>query len=124
VLGRAALDARRRSGDLADALRPLRALDALDRILVAQSFLLGEPSSDDLRAALRQRGVDASGAEIDQALDRLMLGYLLLRDGDSGRLVCPVPWVREAVERERKLEDRLLDDLDEWARKRAGRSAS
>jgi hypothetical protein len=118
VLSREILDAKRRTGDLADALRPLRAHDVLDRILVAQSFLLGEPTPDDVRAALKQRGIDATSTEIEQAFDRLMLSYVLLRD-DAGHLVCPVPFVREAIERERNLEDRLTDDAEDWA---AGRN--
>jgi uncharacterized delta-60 repeat protein len=112
----------RRDTDLAAALLVWRAYDLLDRILVAQSFLLGEPTPDDVRAALKKRAVAASGVEIEQAFERLMLGYLLLRD-DDGRLRCPVPFMREAIERERKLDDRLQDDLDDWAatrRKAAG----
>jgi hypothetical protein len=119
VLARPRLDAELRGVDLADALRPLRALAVLDRILVAQSFLLGEPTKEEVRAAIRQRGVDASGAEVDQAFDRLMLGYVLLA-ADDGRLVCPVPFVREAIERERKLEDRLQDDIDDWTAGKRG----
>jgi sugar phosphate permease len=121
VLTREGLDRKRRSGDLAEALLPLRAHEPLDRILVAQSFLLGTPAPEEVRAAIRQRGVDAAGAEIDRAFDRLMLGYVLLRD-DGGRLECPVPFVREAIEQERKLEDRLLDDIDEWRMRRSGLS--
>jgi hypothetical protein len=120
VLTRAGLDAAeaRGGGDLAEALRVLRAYDPIDRILVAQSFLLGTPSPDEVRAALRERGVDAPAAEIEQAFDRLLLGYVLVRD-DGGRLVCPVPFVRTAIERERRIEERLQDDLEDWKNRRA-----
>jgi hypothetical protein len=114
LLTRARLDAVlvQRGSDLAEALRVLRAYDPLDRVLVLQSFLLGEPHPDEVRAALRERGVEPKGAELEQALDRLMLGYILVRD-EAGKLRCPVPFLRQAIERERSLTDRLEDDLDE-----------
>ncbi len=88
--------------------------DLLDRLLWTQSLLLGEPAPEETRLALARAGVDASRAEVDRAFHRLTLNYLLIEE--RGRLRCPVPFLREAIDREgRRLEDLLRADLVAWA---------
>jgi hypothetical protein len=84
---------------------------------VYQCFLLNAPSLDDVRAALKAKGLDASGSEYEQAFDRLALGYVLIA-GAQGQLECPVPFVRELIQVEGNLEARLGDNLEDWAKPR------
>ncbi len=111
----------RGDADLREQLRVLRqrVYGPLHRAIVHQALLLGEATRDEVRAALRRRGLEATGTDFEQAFDRLELGYVLTAD-ENDELRCPVPWAREQIERGGRLEERIEEDVAEWRQVQRG----
>lgn len=109
----------REDPDLRDQGRRWRGEMPLYRAVVRQALLLGRPTREEIREALKARGAVLRGEDFDRALDHRELSYVLVPDGD-GRLHCPVPLMQRFIESERSLEAGLAEDLDDL---RSGRSA-
>jgi hypothetical protein len=109
---------------LRDELRPPRRAPYtdLDQAIMYQALLMEQSTErpsvravrDALRQALQAHRSVFSNAEFEDALARLELGYLIVKI-DNQMLTCPVPLMREQLERQ-GLEHLLQDCLDELAR--------
>lgn len=113
-----------RDKDLGDQLRVLRqdVYTPLDRALFYQALLLEERGEAVTRAATRKAlaglGLDASADDVEQAFDRLELGYVLVDEGE--RLGCPVPFMQERSLRAGDMEERIRDCIEDWRAARPG----
>lgn len=104
--------------DLAAALRGILGIhdDPLEQALLRQALVLGWPTAQELRASLRELGLTAPVREVERALDRLRLGYVLIERDD--RLECPVPFLQAHIERRGDLGAYVRDVIEDW---KAGR---
>ncbi len=106
----------REDKDLRDQGRRWRGDHPLHRAVVRQALLLGRPTREEVRQALKTRGADIRSVDFDEAMDHRELSYVLVPDGD-GRLYCPVPLMQRYIESERSLEVGLADDLEDLRRR-------
>ncbi|WP_375773285.1 hypothetical protein [Archangium gephyra] len=107
----------REDRDLRDQCRRWRGDSPLHRAVVRQALLLGQPTREEVRVALKARGADVSASDFDEAMDHRELSYVLVPDAE-GRLSCPVPLMRGYIESERGLEQGLSEDLEDLRRGR------
>ncbi len=106
----------REDKDLRDQGRRWRGDHPLHRAVVRQALLLGRPTREEVRQALKARGADIRSVDFDEAMDHRELSYVLVPDGE-GRLYCPVPLMQRYIELERGLEVGLSDDLEDLRRR-------
>ncbi|HYI02638.1 MAG TPA: hypothetical protein VD972_42265, partial [Hyalangium sp.] len=106
----------REDKDLRDQGRRWRGDHPLHRAVVRQALLLGRPTREEVRQALKARGADIRSADFDEAMDHRELSYVLVPDGE-GRLYCPVPLMQRYIESERGLEAGLAEDLEDLRRR-------
>ncbi|MBN1206343.1 MAG: PD40 domain-containing protein [Myxococcaceae bacterium] len=106
----------REDKDLRDQGRRWRGDHPLHRAVVRQALLLGRPTREEVRQALKARGADIRSVDFDEAMDHRELSYVLVPDGE-GRLYCPVPLMQRYIETERGLELGLTDDLEDMRRR-------
>lgn len=106
----------REDKDLRDQSRRWRGDHPLHRAVVRQALLLGKPTREEVRQALKVRGADIRSSDFDEAMDHRELSYVLVPDGD-GRLYCPVPLMQRYIESERSLEVGLTEDLEDLRRR-------
>ncbi|WP_240486913.1 hypothetical protein [Hyalangium minutum] len=106
----------REDKDLRDQSRRWRGDHPLHRAVVRQALLLGKPTREEVRLALKARGADIRSSDFDEAMDHRELSYVLVPDGD-GRLYCPVPLMQRYIESERSLEVGLTEDLEDLRRR-------
>jgi hypothetical protein len=109
------------SSPLRDELQYWRSAP-LDRALVHAALLHKDdhdaPLRDELVARLKAAGLQPDGRDLDASLERLELGYVLIR-GEGGRLRIPVPLLAWLVQEEGDLAEALADDIAEYQRGRA-----
>jgi hypothetical protein len=106
----------REDKDLRDQGRRWRGDHPLHRAVVRQALLLGKPTREEVRQALKARGADIRSSDFDEAMDHRELSYVLVPDGE-GRLYCPVPLMQRYIESERGLEVGLTEDLEDLRRR-------
>jgi len=106
----------REDKDLRDQGRRWRGDHPLHRAVVRQALLLGRPTREEVRQALKARDADIRSADFDEAMDHRELSYVLVPDGE-GRLYCPVPLMQRYIESERGLEAGLAEDLEDLRRR-------
>jgi hypothetical protein len=106
----------REDKDLRDQGRRWRGDHPLHRAVVRQALLLGRPTREEVRQALKARAADIRTADFDEAMDHRELSYVLVPDGE-GRLYCPVPLMQRYIESERGLEAGLTEDLEDLRRR-------
>jgi WD40 repeat protein len=106
----------REDKDLRDQGRRWRGDHPLHRAVVRQALLLGRPTREEVRQALKARGADIRATDFDEAMDHRELSYVLVPDGE-GRLYCPVPLMQRYIESERGLETGLVEDLEDLRRR-------
>lgn len=106
----------REDKDLRDQGRRWRGDHPLHRAVVRQALLLGKPTRDEVRQALKARGADIRSTDFDEAMDHRELSYVLVPDSE-GRLYCPVPLMQRYIESERALETGLTEDLEDLRRR-------
>lgn len=106
----------REDKDLRDQGRRWRGDHPLHRAVVRQALLLGKPTREEVRQALKARGADLRSSDFDEAMDHRELSYVLVPDGE-GRLYCPVPLMQRYIESERSLEVGLTEDLEDLRRR-------
>jgi WD40 repeat protein len=106
----------REDKDLRDQGRRWRGDHPLHRAVVRQALLLGRPTRDEVRQALKARGADIRSTDFDEAMDHRELSYVLVPDSE-GRLYCPVPLMQRYIESERALESGLTEDLEDLRRR-------
>ncbi len=102
--------------DLRDQGRRWRGDHPLHRAVVRQALLLGRPTREEVRQALKARSADVRSVDFDEAMDHRELSYVLVPDGE-GRLYCPVPLMQRYIESERGLEVGLAEDLEDLRRR-------
>lgn len=105
----------REDKDLRDQCRRWRGDHSLHRAVVRQALLLGRPTREQVRQALKARDADIRSVDFDEAMDHRELSYVLVPDGE-GRLYCPVPLMQRYIESERSLETALTEDLEDLRR--------
>jgi len=106
----------REDKDLRDQGRRWRGDHPLHRAVVRQALLLGRPTREEVRQALKARGADIRSTDFDEAMDHRELSYVLVPDSE-GRLYCPVPLMQRYIESERGLESGLTEDLEDLRRR-------
>jgi WD40 repeat protein len=106
----------REDKDLRDQGRRWRGDHPLHRAVVRQALLLGRPTREEVRQALKARGADIRSTDFDEAMDHRELSYVLVPDSE-GRLYCPVPLMQRYIESERNLESGLTEDLEDLRRR-------
>ncbi|MDY7230279.1 hypothetical protein [Hyalangium rubrum] len=106
----------REDKDLRDQGRRWRGDHPLHRAVVRQTLLLGRPTREEVRQALKARTADIRATDFDEAMDHRELSYVLVPDGE-GRLYCPVPLMQRYIESERGLEGGLAEDLEDLRRR-------
>jgi len=106
----------REDKDLRDQGRRWRGDHPLHRAVVRQALLLGRPTREEVRQALKARDADIRSADFDEAMDHRELSYVLVPDGE-GRLYCPVPLMQRYIESERGLDAGLAEDLEDLRRR-------
>ncbi|HEX8703888.1 MAG TPA: hypothetical protein VF815_33965 [Myxococcaceae bacterium] len=106
----------REDKDLRDQGRRWRGDHPLHRAVVRQALLLGRPTREEVRQALKARGADLRSTDFDEAMDHRELSYVLVPDSE-GRLYCPVPLMQRYIESERGLESGLTEDLEDLRRR-------
>jgi WD40 repeat protein len=106
----------REDKDLRDQGRRWRGDHPLHRAVVRQALVLGKPTRDEVRQALKARGADIRSTDFDEAMDHRELSYVLVPDSE-GRLYCPVPLMQRYIESERALETGLTEDLEDLRRR-------
>jgi WD40 repeat protein len=106
----------REDKDLRDQGRRWRGDHPLHRAVVRQALLLGRPTREEVRQALKARATDIRSADFDEAMDHRELSYVLVPDGE-GRLYCPVPLMQRYIESERGLDAGLAEDLEDLRRR-------
>lgn len=106
----------REDKDLRDQGRRWRGDHPLHRAVVRQALLLGKPTREEVRQALKARGADIRSSDFDEAMDHRELSYVLVPDGE-GHLYCPVPLMQRYIESERGLEVGLTEDLEDLRRR-------
>jgi hypothetical protein len=106
----------REDKDLRDQGRRWRGDHPLHRAVVRQALLLGQPTREEVRQALKARDADIRSADFDEAMDHRELSYVLVPDSE-GRLYCPVPLMQRYIESERGLDAGLTEDLEDLRRR-------
>ena len=106
----------REDKDLRDQGRRWRGDNPLHRAVVRQALLLGRPTREEVRQALKGRATDIRSSDFDEAMDHRELSYVLVPDGE-GRLYCPVPLMQRYIELERGLDVGLTEDLEDLGRR-------
>lgn len=86
--------------------------EALGRAVLRAALLGAPPTRVELRERLGAAGIDPPEAQLAATVDKLELGWVLVADAD-GRLTCPVPLLRRALQREGDLAAGLAQDAAE-----------
>jgi hypothetical protein len=100
---------------LRDALMYWKELP-LDRAIGHAALSLSAPTTQQIDDRLSEFGIRPNASELDRALERLELAYVLLRqssDDGPDRWACPVPLIARFERRVMSWEDHLERDADE-----------